>query len=151
MNRVLGSLTIVVALLAITTHQGSGGDKKEIPLGELGEEYAAAYKKHDAKAVAGFYAPDADYVMATGEVAKGREQIEKAFAKDFTANPDLKSKVTVTSRRMVGTDLIIDDGTWELAGVAKGQPSKGRYTVIVQMREGKWQILCHRVMIPVTP
>ena len=60
------------------------------------EAYVEAYNKHDAKALAALWSPEAVYVdPETGEEAVGREAIEKEFAETFEGLKDAKLEIDV--------------------------------------------------------
>jgi SnoaL-like domain len=56
------------------------------------QKYIEAYDKGDAKALAGFYAQDVDYINQDGAETKGRDAIEKLLAANFQANPTCSFK-----------------------------------------------------------
>jgi ketosteroid isomerase-like protein len=56
----------------------------------------AAYNRHDAKALAATYAPDADLVTGTGRLVSGRSEIEKNYTEAF-AGVDKSASVTINS------------------------------------------------------
>jgi uncharacterized protein (TIGR02246 family) len=120
----------------------------ERALDERLEAFVVAYNKADAPAVAAFYAPDADYLNVSGEMSKGRAEIEKMFASFFAQNKEARGKVSITSRRLIKPDMVIEDGTWELTGVGQGVPAKGRYTSISIKHDDKWAVVCSRLMVP---
>ena len=114
-------------------------------------KWIVAHNKGNANALSKFYAPDADVVGIDGRIVKGRNAIRTMYAKVFAQLPGNKATISLTSRRFVSLDIVIDDGTWKVTGVLpKGAPSKGRYTTIFKKRNGEWQILCDRTMVPVS-
>ncbi len=66
----------------------------EAAIRKADEAYVEAYNKHDAKAVAALWSPEAVYVDPdTGEEAVGRDEIEKEFADTFADLKDAKLEV----------------------------------------------------------
>src|SRR5258708_3304874 len=53
--------------------------------GKRAQEFIAAFNKGDAKAVAGFWVPDGNYVDQAGREYKGRAALEKLYDKVFAA------------------------------------------------------------------
>src|SRR5437588_13066769 len=72
---------------------GGGGredTKKEDPgvaaVRKTAEEFAKAFNKGDAKAVAAFWTANGEYTGPDGETVRGREALEKDYAEFFTKN-----------------------------------------------------------------
>jgi ketosteroid isomerase-like protein len=58
------------------------------------QEIVAAFNSHDADRISGYFAPDAEFLMASGAAphgsrVKGREQIRDLLAKRFERIPDM--------------------------------------------------------------
>ena len=116
----------------------------------LMDAWIAANDHGDAKAISALYAVDADLVLINGHRVAGRDGIEAMYQIAFEQLPGNKARVVRESRRLIGDDIIVDDGTWEVIGVlAEGAPSSGRSTTIFQRHDGEWLIQCVRIMVPV--
>lgn len=144
----------VLILLALA--QGSvAGDKAdaadEKALQEQNEAFVAAFNSGDIKAVAEAYAPDADFLSAQGQRVKGRDALEKYFAKGFAESKGLKLKHSDSSVRFLKSDVAVADGTWEITGRPEGNPARGHYTAILMKRDGRWLIVYDRPMVPIQP
>jgi hypothetical protein len=64
--------------------------------------------------------------------------------------------VASTSTRLVGSNVVVRDGTWDMSGgePAEGEaaaPQHGLYTVISVKQDGEWRIAAHRTRVPATP
>ena len=59
-----------------------------------GRKYEEAYNKGDAKALAGLYSDDVDYIDQDGAEVKGRDAMEKLLADNFQQNPGVKLAIT---------------------------------------------------------
>jgi uncharacterized protein (TIGR02246 family) len=102
------------------------------------EAYVAAYNKHDAKAVAAMWSPDAVYMdPSTGEAAVGREEIEKMFADTLAALKDAKLEVEVSSVEFVSPNVAIENGTVRIIQ-PDAEPEETNYTAVNVKRDGKW-------------
>lgn len=77
----------------------------------LFERREAAWRAHDAAALAADHAPTCTVVSPTGGVLEGRGDIERIYRVWFTAFPDLTFQVE---------DLLIDDDRAALLGVVTG-------------------------------
>ncbi|QDT32088.1 YybH family protein [Thalassoglobus polymorphus] len=104
--------------------------------------FADAFNKHDAKAVAGFWTEDGEYVDETrnGSTLTGRETIEKAYVGFFKANPDAKISIAINSVKMLSNDAAIEDGRTLVEPVAPGTTGMARYTAFHVKVAGKWKM-----------
>jgi len=98
------------------------GDEKAVQ--ERNETFVAAFNNGDIKAMAACYAPDCDFLSAVGQRVKGRDALEKYFAKGFAESKGLKLKHTHSSLRFLNPDVAIDDGAWEITGRPEGRRRK---------------------------
>jgi uncharacterized protein (TIGR02246 family) len=108
-------------------------------ISDLAKGYMAAYNKGDAKAVASFFAEDADYIDADGQLTKGRAEIEKLLATAFQENPGAKLEISVDDVKQLTPDVVVT------RGVATVSPESGaaeatRFQVIRVKKEDQWQI-----------
>lgn len=103
-----------------------------------------AFNKGDAKAVAKFWAPDGDYIDELGHHYKGRKEIEKYFAKMFAAAKGAELRVHRASRRLIGSNVAVGDGIYEVVPPGGGLPTSARYTTVLVKRKGKWYFECVR-------
>jgi len=79
-------------------------------LSEFAKNYIAAYNKGDAKALANFFAEDAEYIDADGELTKGRAEIEKLLATAFQENPGAKLEIAVDELTQVTPEVVVSRG-----------------------------------------
>jgi hypothetical protein len=54
------------------------------------DEFAKAFNKGDAKAVAAFWTKEGEYVGPDGEVIRGREALEKQYTEFFKTHPAVR-------------------------------------------------------------
>ena len=145
----------VLILLALAQWWSVAGDKAdaadEKALQEQNEAFVAAFNRGDIKAVAEAYAPDADFLSAQGQRVKGRDALEKYFAKGFAESKGLKLKHSDSSVRFLKSDVAVADGTWEITGRPEGNPARGHYTAILMKRDGRWLFVYDRPMVPAQP
>jgi uncharacterized protein (TIGR02246 family) len=148
----LAAVLVLVLGLAPGLVAGDKADPAdEKALQERNETFVAAFNKGDIKAMAACYAPDCDFLSAEGQRVKGREALEKYFAKGFAESKGLKLKHGHSSLRFLTPVVAIDDGTWEIIGRPEGKAAKGLYTAVLMKREGQWLIVYDRPMVPVQP
>lgn len=127
---------------------------KDPALDKLAADWAAAFAKGDAKALAGFYTDDAVRSSQEAGTTIGRAAIEKEFAANF-AGPwkGATIAIKVGSSRPVGTDIAVNEGTWEVSGTGPdGKPTtmSGHYVNTIVKRAGAWAIASNAV-IPSAP
>src|SRR5262249_16846835 len=106
--------------------------------GQRAQEFIAAFNKGDAKALAGFWTPDGDYVDQIGRLYKGRAAIQKLYEKLFAGQKGAKLTVTVTSARMVGNDVAIEDGIPEVTPADGGPGTAARFSAVLVKKDGVW-------------
>jgi len=142
MKRFSVALTAVAVVLAATVpglaeeSKNRAKDKKAIE--KLAASYMEAFNKGDSKAIAGFLAPDADYVGPKGKLVKGRENLEKRYAAFFAANPNVKLKTRVTGMKFVTDNVAVLDTAPEVDPPLQGPPVETRATIVVVKRDGRW-------------
>ena len=136
-----------MVLLFISTAAFAGEltatDKKG--LDESLEKWITSFNKHDATAVAKTYTEDTDLMGPDGTRFKGRAAVQKYYAEFFSKNPNVKSKISGVSRRVLAPGVIVEDGTWEERGHSEaGQPTKGLYCAILVKKNGEWIVVHER-------
>jgi uncharacterized protein (TIGR02246 family) len=105
-------------------------------------DYTVAWNKHDARSLALLFREDADFVGGSGGIFRGRSQIERLMAEEFSA-PLKEWKLTnaIEDIRFLKPDIAIVNGTYEATGIganAQSAPLKGIYTVIMGKEKGQW-------------
>ena len=115
------------------------------------EAWLSAHNSGNAEAFNNLYAADADFIGIDGQVVKGRDAIVGMYAQIFSQLPGNKANIALDSRQFIASEIVIDDGTWEVIGfVPDGAPTKGRYTTIFRKEDDEWRIVSARSMVPVT-
>ncbi len=113
-------------------------EKPALGKGKRAQEFIAAFNRGDAKAVAGFWTEQGDYVDQAGHRFKGRAALEKLYQKVFAANKGAKLTVNVESARMVGADAAIEEGTTEVAPADGGPPTVAAFSAVLVKKDGEW-------------
>ena len=100
--------------------------------------YVEAYNKHDAKAVAALWSPEAVYVdPETGEESVGRDQIEKEFADTLANLKDATLEIKVSGIKFLSPNVAIESGTARVIR-PKEEPDDSTYSALYVKRDGKW-------------
>jgi uncharacterized protein (TIGR02246 family) len=131
-------LLTISAALAQGPQSGGGAAADEQQIRQMVASYVEAFNKHDAKALAEFWAPDAVYQnRSTGEQVVGRPAIADQFTEMFKAQPELKLQVSVESVQFVSPNVAIERGQAKL--LAPGaEPEEVAYSAVDVKRDGKW-------------
>jgi uncharacterized protein (TIGR02246 family) len=140
MKQLLISCIIIVFNLAWLSPTGCQADQAEdeATIRANAEAYVAAYNKHDAKAVAAMWSPDAVYMdPSTGEAAVGQEEIEKVFAGILAELGEAKLEVEVNSVDFVSPNVAIESGTARIVR-PDSEPEESNYSAVNVKRDGKW-------------
>ena len=138
MKRSLQGVT-VAAVLMIAGAALAGQPTMDADFRKLADQYAAAWAKGDAKAIANLHTPDAVQITGDGRLAVGRTAIEAAVSEGLSG-PAKGSTLVITqgqSKRVSG-DVYVGEGTYEVTGGAA--PSKGRYLLTFVRQGDRWLI-----------
>jgi uncharacterized protein (TIGR02246 family) len=107
-------------------------------------DFAAAFEKGDAKAVAAFWTEGGEYYDDSGEVLRGRAAIEKAFADHFKEERN-KMEIDVQSIRFPSRDTAIEEGIVRVNPVGNNElPTSTWYSLIHVREDGQWRIITSR-------
>jgi uncharacterized protein (TIGR02246 family) len=145
---------LVAALtIGVLSARDDPAPKTPVAVGLLGDEeairatareFAAAFNKGDANAVAAQWTEHGECSDADGTVIGGRANIERAFAEFFKANPLAKIQVLVQSVRFPSPDLAIEEGILRQINTVRDLPSTTLYSA-THVRIGfKWQTASSR-------
>jgi len=131
------SCLLVAAAVAAQDDGGQSG-ADEAAIREAGLAFVEAYNSHDAKAVAGFYAPEAVYTdRATGDEVVGRDAIGKQFEKVFEENKDVKLDIAVDSIQFLSPNVALEHGVASFVA-PEVEPEAIAYFAVYVRQDGKW-------------
>lgn len=143
-----GLALVPVAVLAfIPIHGISEAPRSEAPKpgkkaapgkGKRAQEFLAAFNRGDASAVAGFWAPQGEYIDQVGHKVKGRAALEKLYEKFFAGHKGAKLSLTVTSARLLTPDVALEEGTTEVAPADGGPPTVAAFSAVLRKIDGQW-------------
>jgi uncharacterized protein (TIGR02246 family) len=131
------------AAAPVTAPLAAAEDKKADPKegtgkGKRAQEFIAAFEKGDAKAVASFWTKDGEYVDQVGRKYKGRDAIQKLYEKALPGLKGSKLSITVTSLRLVGADVALEEGTTEVTPAEGGPGSIASFSAVLVKKDGEW-------------
>ena len=114
------------------------------------QRYVDAREHRDPKAVEALFTTDADQLVSSGEWRKGREALVTGTMASSQRTGGTRT-ITVESIRMIGADVAVVDGRYDLAGLAGGQTRRMWTTLIVKRTQDGWRIAGIRNMLPAPP
>ena len=145
-NLIAAALACVMALLTLSSFMADrvSGDEPgqpsadEAAIRKTVEAYTQAFGKHDAKALADLWSPEAVYTnRLTGEQVVGRAAIAEQFSALFKEQPGLKLDVNPESIQLLSPNVAVEHGTATLLA-SKDEPEDVKYTAIYLKRDGRW-------------
>jgi len=152
------SLPRLAFLLALSVLPAAGlaqsNDEKDIRA--IGAQIQSSWNKADARELADLFLTDGDYVSSTGRTARGRDELQKAFAAQWNGiYKGTKLSHTLTNIRFLRKDVAIADGAFEISGMrdpsGKLMPTRtGLSTVIAAKKGDRWYVAGLRGMVPST-
>ena len=144
-------LCAAILFTASAAHADAAADIKK-----TNADFAAAWNKHDPKAMSSWFADDGDLINPAGQVARGKAEVEKLFTMEQTG-PMKGSTFSSTcgAPRMLKPDVALVDCSFEVQNVqmpdGKMGPLKGGYTVVMTSQGGAWKVSAGRAMVPPPP
>ncbi len=128
---------VVLILLAANASAQTADDR--VAIQKLRDGHSADHNRHDAKALASRFAPDADRMSAAGEFTRGIDAIEKDYANQLRGidqHSSFKDLAPLTIRFLSPT-LAIGDTVEQIIGRATG-PLTLNVTTIFVKHNGRW-------------
>jgi uncharacterized protein (TIGR02246 family) len=145
MGLVISALLVAALPLAYAQKPKASGkptapSADEQAIRKAAADFAAAFNRHDARAVAQMWTPNGEYLDELGRRYDGRAAIEDEYAKFFKAHPKVKLRIAVDSVRLLNSTTAIEEGRVLLDPMPEGGPAISRYTAVdVKQPDGKWQ------------
>lgn len=100
--------------------------------------YVEAFNRHDAKALANAWSPDAVYVnRVTGAEVVGQAAIAGHFAAFFKEQPEVKLDLSVQSIGFVSPNVAVEQGTAKVL-LPNAEPDEIEYSAVFVRRDGQW-------------
>ena len=134
----LGLVATLLTPVLLKGQDSSGQAEDEAAIRKVGTEYVAAFKKHDAKALASYWSPEAVYVnRMTGENVVGREAIQQQFEALFKSQGELQLAISVQSIQFISPNVAAEHGVATFV-TPNAAPEEVGYTAVYVQRDGKW-------------
>jgi uncharacterized protein (TIGR02246 family) len=119
--------------------------------GKRAQEFIDAFNKGDARAIAAFWMPDAEYTDQVGHQTKGRDAIQKLYEKVFAARKGAKLNIIPTSVKQVTPDVMLEEGVNEVTPADGGPGTAARFTAVLVKKEGEWYLESVQESVVVPP
>jgi uncharacterized protein (TIGR02246 family) len=119
--------------------------------------YLNAWNAGDADALAAYYEVDGDRANNSGDVFRGRAAIRDHYRKVFSQSPPAGVERRLIYHdvgvRLLSLDAAVVDVDYEVSGVRAevGFPVRGRNTVVLIKRDGRWMRAAHRNSLAISP
>ena len=124
------------------------GEGAEAGIKAITADYVKAFNAADAKAAAGLWTAEGEYVGADGEEIKGRAEMEKSLAAYFKAHPKATVEIRVESVRVMGRGLASAEGVVALKLPGSDAATESRYTALHVLDDGQWLAATVREWVP---
>lgn len=133
---------IMLILLAASWLSGSEADEKAIR--NIVQSYQDAYNQEDAAKLTAAWASDAIYINpVTGDLAEGKEAIEKLFREKFSENKTRHLEIEIKSIEFPNADEAIEKGLINVT--IDNQPAfKMAFQSEYTKENGKWLVKAFR-------
>lgn len=115
-------------------------DEVEAAIRASADAFVAAYNAHDAAAIATMFSPKAEIIDEDGELTKGREAIQKSFAKQFEEHPKASIAVDIESIRALTPNIAVEEGVVRGESGDDAPASVSRYVVVHVKVDKEWQV-----------
>ncbi len=118
--------------------QPNASSADEAAIRKADKAYVQAFNKHDAKALADAWSPEAVYLnRATGAEVVGRAAIVEQFTALFKGQPEVKLDLSVESIQFVSPNVAVEHGIAKTLA-PKTEPEEIAYSAVFVRRDGKW-------------
>ena len=118
----------------------------EAAIYRIRDAHDSAWNQHDAKALAGLFASDADRATVNGWFF-GRAEIERGYTNTFAgAFRTAMLRNESPKLRFLTADVALLDVDNIVTGTADGKPVENHSTSIFVKRDGRWQLVSNRLI-----
>jgi uncharacterized protein (TIGR02246 family) len=140
MNRILLCLVILGGAVVNRSFAGQPRDPAadEAAIRKADAAYVEAFNKHDVKALADAWSPEAVYLnRVSGDEVVGRAAIAEEFTAVFKDQPEVKLELNVESIQFVSPNVAVEQGIAKTLA-PKAEPEEEEYSAVFVKREGQW-------------
>lgn len=119
--------------------------------------YLEAWNSGDADRLASFYTEDGDRANNRGDIFHGRVAILDHYKRVFAVSPPAGVERQLVYHRVdvrvVSPEAAVVDVQYEVSGISAevDRSVRGRNTVFMVKRDGRWMRTAHRNSLPISP
>lgn len=124
----------------VKTQAAPKASAAEQSIKQMAVAFKEAFDQGNAQKVASFWAPEGEYIDASGKRLVGQAAIEKAYKTFFKENKNAKIQISVDSVRQIGENLAIEEGR-TIVSIPEVAPEYSQYTATHVIRDGKWSMV----------
>jgi uncharacterized protein (TIGR02246 family) len=129
------------------------GSPDFVAIQKLVMDIDSTWNRRDAKGFSELFTQDADFRFYTGQMMRGRKEIEQFFAASFAELPaDLIHETRGEHYRYLTPDAIIGDGVvFVYPEGATEEQARSRpvlSTAVAMKKDGRWRFTAVRLMLP---
>jgi uncharacterized protein (TIGR02246 family) len=146
MTRLVSSV-FALALLTSIPVQAQVTAADDAAIRDVVRRYVDAREARDPEAVAALFTADADQLVSSGEWRRGRDVLVKGTMASSARTTGTRT-VVVETIRMVGPDVAMADGRYEISGA---ETRKMWSTFVMARQQSQWRISAIRNMLPAPP
>jgi uncharacterized protein (TIGR02246 family) len=115
---------------------------------QTAEAFTKAFNAGDAKAVAAFWTKDGEFIGATGERLRGRDEIEKGYVGFFKQHPKAQVEVEPESVRLLSQQTALEEGALRLRLPGDKEVSVSRYSALHVREADGWKLASVSEWVP---
>jgi uncharacterized protein (TIGR02246 family) len=133
---------VITALVSATfaqTESAPGMPPEKAAVLANDRAFEAAYEKGDIKALAGFFAENAEYTTEDGQILVGNAAIEESMRTAFKEDRGAKLAIQVDSVQVLTPDVVVEKGSTAVTS-KNGETNGALFTAIHVKKDGKWKI-----------
>lgn len=136
---------IVIAMVCVTwtgpavAQKADRYAKEDAAIRSEAESFVQAFNQGDAERLASHWAEDAEYILPSGEVLKGRDKIEQAFKKFFSDNQGVQIRLAISEIRFPRHNEAVEAGSAVVSRPGE-KPKELTYEVTHVKRKAAWKI-----------
>jgi uncharacterized protein (TIGR02246 family) len=143
MPRCFTSLALAIALAAnafAAEAEKSSRAADEAAIRASAKEFAAAFARGDAKAIAAMWTENGTLSDERGQIFKGRKAIEDEYAALFKAEPNATIEIAIQSIEFPAPNMAVEDGVARIVSKQGAHPVASRYTAVHAREDDKWRM-----------
>ena len=131
-------LVLLTCTLCVAVAQ-SDPQNEEAAIRRVLDSYVEAFDKNDAAALSRLWTEEAQYEDETGEIYKGRKEIQEAFKQFFSESKGIRLSVSIVKVDLSSHGRAVVEGT-STVSVPGEEGSESDFAAQLVKKDGTWQI-----------